>query len=409
MATDNSQDNQISGLTKQVEILKKELELVKVQAELDAAKQNQQAQLNSAVADALKNQLTAQYNLESEKAKLPLAELAGIKAALGTTQLPTGQSGTVKVAAGTAGTALLRSKGPMLMLLDSIAEELKQQLPNGAVIVNEAQLDQAYQADFTRKRVTDQTEDLKKAIEAATPPPPVARPMGIAPVVAAVYSLGFVLDTVNSFAKLFRVDRKVDVFATDTEALQMLGYMLEGKASNFVANPALIRGQALTEANNLATQLSSLHSTIYKGDDLLGQLKKIEEEEAKTKPDSSQLPAANVVTELKAQIDSARSLLDGLHPNKKPEVFWTQVKGQLISEAMKDRDRLLLEAKSQAIQITETRTWRSDRLSMCGEVQVAYRILDKDGKIKKTGVFLKASKVEGTSFNEMSEFSFPGK
>ncbi len=87
-------------------------------------------------------------------------------------------------------------------------------------------------------------------------------------------------------------------------------------------------------------------------------------------------------------------------------MFWSQVKGQLISLTLKNRDLLLVETKGQAVQITESRWWRSDRMSMSGEVQVAYRILNKNGKVKETGVILKASKVEGTSFNEMPEFSF---
>lgn len=410
MATDKRPDEQIADLKKQIEILQQQLSLVTAQLALDAAKQTQEAQLSKAVAEALKNQATAQFNLESEQAKLPLAELAGVKAALGSTQLPTGKSGSVQVAAGTTGTALLRSKEPMLRLLETVAGELKKQLPEGAVIVNEAQMDQAYQADFTLKRIIDQTQNLEKAINAARPPMPVAQPMVVLPqFAAAAYSLGFVLDTVNSLTKLFRVDRKADVFAADTEALQMLGYMLEGKDSKFVANPAMIRDEALTEAETLLTQLNKLLVAIHQGDDVLAQLKKIEEDEAKTKPPTSQLPATNVVTELKAQIEAARSLLDGLHPSKKPDMFWSQVKGQLISLTLKNRDLLLVETKGQAVQITESRWWWSDRMSMSGEVQVAYRILNKNGKVKETGVILKASKVEGTSFNEMPGFSFQAK
>ncbi len=406
MATDKSPDEQLAELKKQVEILQQQLALVNGQLALDAATRTQEAQLAKTIDTALKEQATAQFNLEAERAKLALAELAGIKAALGSAQLPTGKSGTIKIEAGTTGTLLLRSKGQMLTLLDDIAKELKTRLPDGAVIVTEAQLEQTYQADFTLKRIDDQIKNLNNAISAATPKVPKTRIMMLPEFAAAAYSLGFVLDTVNSLAKLFRVDRNVDDFAADTEALQMLGYMLEGKNSKFVANPAMLRKEAMTEAEALLKKLNVLLVAIYDGDDVLAQLKKIEENEAKNKPGTSELPPSNVVVELKAQIDAARSLLDGLHSGKKAETFWAQVKGQLISLTLRNRDRLLLEAKAQALQITESRWYTSDRISTSGEVQVAYRVLDQDGKVKDTGVILKASKSEGTSFHEMPEFSF---
>jgi|WetSurMetagenome_2_1015567.scaffolds.fasta_scaffold25959_4 hypothetical protein len=408
MAADQNPDEKIADLTKQVQILTQQLALVNAQRDLDAAKQTQETKLNQAVIDALKSQATSQFNLESEQAKLPFAELAGVKAALGGAQLPAGKQGTVMVAAGTTGAALLRSKGPMLKLLNEIAVKLKEQLPEGAVIVTEAQMDQAYQASFTETRIAAQTRHLDAAISAGTPPTQTkALTMALPAFAAAAYSLGFVLDTVNSLGKLFRVDRKADIFAADEEARQMLGYLLEGGGGKFVANPALVRAEVLVQAESLLAKLDQLLAAIHRGDDLLAQWKKIEEDEAKTKPATSQLPAANVASELKAQMESARSLLDGLHPSKKPDAFWTQVKGQSLWQALKGRDLLLLEVKGQAVQITESRWWRSDRLMLCGEIQVAYRILGKDGKLKNSGVILRASKMEKTSFKELSDYSFP--
>ena len=391
MVTNKGPDEQIADLKKQIDILQQQLALVNAQYALDSAKQTQEAQRAKAVAEALKNQVTAQFNLESEQAKLPLAELAGVKAALGGMQLPTGKSGTVQIAAGPSGTELLRSKGPMLKLLDTFAQELHQQLPNGAVIVNEAQLDQAYQADFTQSLIADQTNKLKGAIERASPIPTGAKSIGLPQFAAAAFSLGFVLDTVNSLAKLFRTDRKIDVFAADAEALQMLGYMLESKSLNFLSNPAMVRKEVLTEAKELLKSLNDLFKAIHEGNDLLAQ---------------PTLPSAEIVTELKMQIEAANSLLDGIHPGKKPDAFWAQVKGQLIRTTLKGRKRILLEAKALALQITESKWWKSDRIGISGEVQIAYRLLDEDGKIMKSEVILRASKAEATSFHEMLEFPF---
>jgi hypothetical protein len=404
MGADQNPDERVAELQKQVSILQQQLALVNAQVTLDFAKQSQEAKISKEIAEALKNQATAQFSLASEQAKLPLAELAGIKAALSGMQLPAGKTGTVQIAAGTAGTVLLRNKGPMVSLLHAIADELKDQLPDGAVIVTETQLDQAYQADFTLKRIDDQTQKLTNAINAALSRVSRVQAIALPAFAAAAYSVGFVLDTINSLAKLFRVDRKADVFAADAEVVQMLGYFLEGKNMNFVANPAMIRKEALTEAETLLNKLNGLLTTVHKGDDALAQLKKIEEEEAKTKPSSSQLPGANVITELKAQLESSKSILDGLHPAKKPDAFWTQVKGQLIWLTLKDRDRLLLEGKGQVVQINESRWYKSDCILASGEVQVAYRVLDPEGKVKKTGVILKASKAERVKLQEMPEF-----
>lgn len=406
MGADTTSNEKVEELKKQLEVLQQQLILVNTQLALQTANQTQEVQLAKAIAEALKNQAIAQFNLESEQAKLPLSELTGVKSALSGMQLPSGKSGTITTATGTTGTALLRSKSPMLKLLDAVVNELYQQLPNGAVIVTEAQLDQAYQAAFTIERINTQIKTLEIAIKAAEPKLSEAQLKFVPQFAAAAYSVGFVLDTVNSLAKLFRVDRKADIFGADAEAQQLLGYMLGAKdPKKFVANPAMIREDVLTITRELSNKLDRLLNEIHKGDDILTRLNKIKE--SKTEPKKSELPDANIVAELKSQIEAARSFLDGLHPNKRPDAFWAQVKGQLISEVLRDRDRLLLEAKGQAIQITESRWWRSDLISISGEVQVVYRVLDKNGNVTKTGVILKASKADRTGFNEMPEFSYP--
>lgn len=403
-AVDVAKQTQDAQLTQAVtEALKNQattqLNLINAQIALDTAKQTQEAQLAKAVAEALKSQATAQFNLEAEQAKGPFAELSGIKAATSGMQLPTGKSGTVQVAVGTAGTALLRSKRPMLHLLDTVADELAKQLPNGAVIVTDAQLEQAYQAEFMAQRIEKQTKNLSEADKQAKPTVPKLT-MAIAPTIAAAYSAGLILDTVNSLGKLFRVDRKADVFAADVEAGQMLGYLLEARNPKFTANPAVMRKEVLNEANSLLERLTDLLKAVQAGEATLAQLKKIEEGEAK------QLPAAEKVAELNAQLTSAKSLFDSLDPSKKTDQFWAQVKGQLLSAAIKGRDRLSIEAKGQALQITESRWYASDRMNIGGEIQIAYRILNQDGGLTKAGVILKASKAEETRFDEMPEASF---
>lgn len=408
MAADESQTDQVAELKKQVDLLQQQLAVVTAQAAINKAQQTQDAVLAKAIADALKDKAASQFAAESEQAKLPLAELSGVKAALGNMQLPTGKSGTIQLAAGTAGTALLRSKESMLSLLDSVAIEFRDLFTEGAVLVTAAQMDQANQAAFTMSRVSAQTNNLKNAIAAVAPPQPAAQRFFLPEVAAGAYALGFSLDTVNSLAKLFRTDRKLDVFSSELEPVQLLGYLLETKNAKFVADPTIVGGQIINEAESVLADLNALYLEVQHADTLVGQVKKIEEEEAKTKPASTRMPPAKAIENLTTQLGSSTTLLDGLHPNKKPDAFWAQVKGQYLSEVMKHRSLLLLEVRAQAIQITESRWYTSDKLVFSGEVQVAYRYFDKNG-LKKAGVILKATKPERTKFNELTAVLFERK
>ena len=415
MAPDKDHRDQVDELKKQVDLLQQQLAVITAQVSLDAAKQTQEAQTAKAVSETLKNQAAAQFALESERAKLPLAELAGVKEALAGAQLPTGRNGSITVAAGTAGTLLPQSKFGMLGLLGYVADEFVKIQPEGAVLVNAAQLDLAYRAKFTKDLISDRSQKLSKAIDfaplpEAKPPeaqPPVAGPMVLGEVMGGAYALGLVLDTVNSFGKLLRVDRKIDIFAADEEAQQLLGYLLQSKNEKFVADPAMLSDAVHTEAQTLLNALNGLLGIVHSAEDRLARLKKIEETEAAEKTSPSRLPPSHLITDLKAQTEAARTVIDGLHPVNKPDVFWAQVKGQLIRQALAGRHRLILETKAQALQITENFWWRSDRIRFSGAVQIAYRILDPTGAVKKTGVILKSSSLGDVNFRKEQSLSFP--
>lgn len=410
---------EINELKRQVGTLQQQLEqqsnLIAAQIALNSAKQIQQAQLTKAVADELKNQATAQFNLQSEQAKAPFAELSGIKAAIGGWQLPAGQSGTVQIMAGPAGTALLRSKDAMLKILDDAACKLADQLTDCAVLVTDSQLEQADHADFIVERIGKQTSDIENATARAAPAPvPASAHPAVAPTsvlsgtMASAYSAGLVLDTINSLGKLFRVDRKVDVFLEEAESGQLLGYLMEAKKDNFTANPTAAMGSPVSrEANSLLDKLNTLFMAAQNGNARLEELKKIEAEETASKPNPSRLPSSDKITELNAQLTSSKSLLESLDPSQKLDAFWAQVKGQLIRAAIKDCDRLLIEVRSQTLQVTETRWWRSNRLTTSSAIQIAYRIFDKDGNRRKSGVILQASEAKTIKFDEQYTVSFP--
>jgi hypothetical protein len=351
--------------------------------------------------------------LGSAQAQRPFAELQGIKAGISGLTLPTGKEGTVKVSAGTAGTALLRSQRPMLELLDSIANALVEVCPTGAVILTEAQLGQASSAIYTLKRIGEERSVLGKAANQANPTdnrPPTA---AFLPAFAAgAYSLGFALDTINSLAKLLRTNRQLDVFGADTEAAQMIGYLLESKGKNFVANPGLPSEKATSdEADKLISELRALAVMLQTATGTMEKIKKYSEEIAKAPandPIKTQImmPTDADIGALKSEIDSATSLLDGFHPSKKPDAFWAQVNGQVIATNIQGKMRLFLEVKGQTVQVTESRWYRSDRILATGEVLLAYRLIKADGSLATSGVILKASKAEDARIDQLDDLTW---
>jgi hypothetical protein len=427
LTTEANPADQIALLKQQVDALAQQLALANAQLALNTAKQVGDEQLVTAVTEALKKQTAASSDLEAEQAKAAFASLSGIKAGISGMQLPTGKSGTVQVAAGTAGTALLRSKGPMLNLLVMVATELARQLPDGAVIVTDSQVEQAFQARFTMERLRDQTERLNMATIRATPKEawtPPALPKAIpsfqepeagavqtkgiaAPAVATAYTAGLVLDTINNLGKLFRTDRKVDIFSADDEAAQLLGYLLEAENANFLTVPTLLNSEVSEVAKSLLTQLTNLLRSIQAATDRLKQIQKIEDEEGKDAPSRVQLPEPQLITELKGELSAASALFDSLDPSKNLDTFWAKSKGQLLSKVLRDRNRLIVEAKGQAIQITKSRWYWSDLLMTSGAVQVAYRVYKSDGSLQRAGVILKASTSEVTSLDKIADVSFP--
>jgi len=412
--------------------LKKELDELKAQAAVDSARQTRDAAAMKAMADALKDQTTSQVALGSAQAQLPFSELHGIKAGISGLTLPAGKEGTVKVSAGAAGTALLRSKRPMLRLLDKVATELIKLCSGGAALLTDERLAQANTAQFTLRRISDQATrlaqgimfvqaDLQKMSEdkAAEPvrtrgletPPDRALAPGLPAAIAGTYTLGFTLDTINSLAKLMRTNRQLDVFGTDPEASQLLGYLLESKSKTFNANPAIFDDNAMAIADSLMEKLGELGEAIIRGSALLNRIKTLSDAITRDHPNdpawTARMPAEVNLGLLKAGIDSATALLDGLHPTKKPDAFWAQVSGQQIAENIQDKLRLFLDVKAQTVQVTESRWYASDRILATGEVQVAYRLLKPDGSHEHSGVILKVSGTDDSQIDRLRPFEWP--
>lgn len=409
MAREMTTEEQIAQVKKDIDLLTQQLALLKAQTALDPAKQTQDALSAKALLDALKDQTVSQSALDLAKAQLPFADLQGIKAGLSGLTLPTGKEGTVKVAVGPAGTALLRSKGPMLELLAKIADKLAEICPQGAALVTEAQLAQVATAAFTLKRIEDQTKTLAAATKQATPKGDGIEAAFLPALGVAAYGLGFTLDTINSLIKLLRTNRQFDIFDVDTEAIQMLGYLLEAKNKGIIAKPAIV-GNTLETADSLLEILRDLGKQLQIANDIQAKIQKYSDHISQASADDLikkvVMPTEAIISLLKAEIGEATLLLDSLHPSKKPDAFWTQVGGQVLAKNIKDKQRLLIEAKAQVVQVTESRWYTSDRILATGEVQVAYRVLKPDGSLAASGVVLYASNTANSRIDRLTELKW---
>lgn len=360
-----------------------------------SATEAQVAQSKKEEEDAARK-LASQSARKAAQAQLAFAELQGIKAGINSLTLPAGKEGTVSLSVGKVGTALLRSRKPMLDVLDKAADELKNICSNyqNTVLVTEAELSQAITAQVTLRRIDHQRDRLTETVAAvagAEPKAFEAKPKGLAPlpvVTAAAYGLGFAAETINSFTKLLRTNRQLDVFNADAEATQLLGYLLESKGC--IGSPAISANKEIEEADSLLAKLSELANALEVANDQVRNMP----------------PTNPAITALKGEIDGGALLLDSLHPSRKPEGFSAQVKGQVLATAIEGKDLLLLDVKAQAVQITESRWLRRDRILATGEVQVAYRIFDKNGRRHKSGVMLKASKPDAAPIDKLLDLTF---
>ena len=400
MAGEPTLEEQTAELKKQTDSLTQELAKLKDQITRDQAKQDAEAIKAKAYLDSLKDQITSQYNLGVAQAQLPFAELQGINAGVSGIDLPSGKEGTVKISAGTAGTALIRSKKPMIELLDTVANEFVNLCKTKTILVTNDQLMQAYAADFTNKRIKGEIEELKTAVaqaeKCATGTSSFRATTVLPELIAGAYSVGFAVDTINSLIKLLRTNRQLDVFGADEEAFQMLGYLLDSKPNMSVAHPVISGDKVISEADALMKELKSLGVELQKADDVLARMKK-KSENAPLPPEQNQ-----AVSLLKNEMDIAKSLFDSIHPNKKPDSFWTQVNGQLLSQDIKDKQRLIVEMKAQSIQVTESRWYTSERILATGEVQVAYRLIKSDGSLQ-SGIILKGSGTDKNRIDKLEE------
>ena len=395
---DTTTDQRLKDLQTQVSILQKQIEL-------SALKQAEQTKLAQGLAEALKAQVTAESELAKAQAQGEFAKLAGIKAGLDSVGVPPGKEGKLTVTTGTAGALLLKLKGPMLTGLNQTAEEVAKKVSekkssttgSAVVVASEADIQAALQASVT-------TEAIKQAVIAlgqstADAPMPGVSVAFFTEAAAA----GLFLKTATDFAKFFRVDQALALFDAGEEANQAFRLLLERQlldAKLDVVNLSEISpGVVIEKAKNLQGSLNLL-SRLY--DQAERQLTAIDKLPAE---DPGRPPTAKI-ERLRFDAMSAKELLDGFHPARKPEAFWTYVVGEYklgrISENGNFLDRLTSNAKAQTVQVIESRAYRSDKIYGTADVQVEYRLVDGNGKLLAAELMLQTFDSEGNATSKLT-------
>lgn len=352
----------------QFEQLNKEIELLKIKTEL----------------------LTEQKKLRDAKTEMDSAELQDIKNALSGLNLPEGKKGEITVTEGSEKTALLRSKRPMLELLNEVADTLVKECPEGAVLMTEEQLKKAYASKYTSRLIDEEIgalAEFNEKIKQAQAEPTKMLPPG-----AFISLIAEVPGIIESVSKLLRVDRELAVFNKEGEAEKIVKHLLGSKEENkIVPYPEGLGSKAEKEAEALWEKRTKLRQEL---------------ETAKTNLESyknSEDANATAVTLLEANIKQVSSLLETLD---KSEDFWEQVEGLVIASVIEGKDLLFLDIRAQTVQVKESRWYASDRILAIGEVQVLYRLLDANGSVKKSVVILKSSEADNMRLNKLEPINW---
>jgi hypothetical protein len=376
-------DDQIKDLQAQILLLQQQMQLATLQ-------QTQQAVNEQAVLTALKNQVNAQNDLDKATAQGAFAKWAGTKAGLDSVGAPPGKEGKLTITTGTAGTLLLKLKGPMLSSLYNASTEiaviiknLAPKISGGVVIATDAELQAALQSNVSKASIKGAADALSTTVTAVQ-----GTGVSVAFFVEAA-AAGLFLRTLTDFAKFFRVDRTDTVFDSGEEANQVLHFFVENRLSAknvpFISLSDVLPDLVVETATDALNELNSLRSIHDKAAALLASIDK-------TPLVDPNRPAADLVDRLRSQAAIAKEMLDTLHPASKPESFWAYVKGlyndNRMSNAGKYLARIAMNAKAQTIQVTESRTWLSDKIYGSANVQVDYRIVDGEGALLVSEIML---------------------
>ena len=363
-----STEQQLKALQEQVNLLKEKTALISAQAELDSA-----------------------------RAQGQFARLAGIKAGLDSVGPPPGKEGKLTITAGTAGALLLKLKTPMFNGLDEAAANIaqtivaqKERLGGAVVIAADADIQVALQAAATQRSLEQAATALADSMDAI-------RQSGIntAAVLPAIAGAGLLLNTLNDFSKLFRTDRSMEVFSADEEALQILQLLIENRLAGekgLLVRLGDVHPQfVLDTADETQKQLFALNGLHSEAANMLAAVEKLPEQE---KPDAASVEA------LRGLAAHAKELIDALHPSHKPDAFWKYVDGRHKDKRLKNAQgkylgRIVLNAKAQTVQVIESRTFRSDTIYGTADVQVDYRIVDGNGALLKSELWLLTLDAQG--------------
>ena len=375
----------------QIKDLQAQILLLQQQMQLSVLQQTQQLSNEQAVLTALKSQVTAQSDLDKAQAQGAFAKLAGMKAGLDSVGPPPAKEGKINITTGTSGALMLKLKGPMLNgLYDSsiqIAKAVKAQtskLNGGIVVATDVEIQAALQSKVTRTSINEVAQALDASVTA------VQGANVSAAVFAEAAAAGLFLRTVMDFSKFFRVDRTDTLFDAGEEANQVLRFLVENRlvaeGISLVNLSDVLPDEVEQAATDAQKTLNSL-STVY--DNAAALLTNID----KMLLTDPKRPATVMVDRLRADAAGAKEILDALHPARKPEGFWAYVKGCCNNKRMSNATgeylaRIALNVKAQTIQVTESRTWRSDKIYGSADVQIDYRIVNGKGFLLVSEILL---------------------
>lgn len=331
-----------------------------------------------------------QLALKEAENKNLLSDLTQLKKSMSSLKLPEGKKGEITITTKEDNTALLRSKRPLLEILDAIAHELTQKIcPKGTVLVTENQLKNVAASKLKSNLIDGYIHYLITTLDAIqNKKMATERVMSTTGIAMGAELVGASLDVVKQISELFRVDREIEVFENNNESIKLLQYLFESQNNDksIVTNLEENGNKTVEEADKFwkkLTQLTHLLDTLKNSFDQNNNVSHVDKDTVDTR-----------ITEIE-------SLLEELDPVKHSDAFWKQVKGEMISSAIFEKPQLLMEVETQILQVNESRWFSGKRIFAIAEVQVLYRLLNKDGTLNTSGVILKASKPENMYLDKL--------
>jgi len=291
-----------------------------------------------------------------------------------------GKQGSVAFTKGDIGLLPLHFRSKALEALDRAAQTVVEQCSPGEryVLATRADVDAALHASVLMHRLQQHRHRLATTLATARHQASAAPPMLLPAVLAAAQVVPSALSALSNAMKFFRVDRTTGVFDLGDEATHLLHLLIEARAPDQVE----FIDDGIEEGSQAA------HHLLHEIDDLGLLCTQAREQMDRWTGGAEIPPPPEALASLTDALEGSRALVDAVHPDKAPDVYWQQVAALWRHQRLAGRGIVEAGALAQTLETQEKRAFLSDRMMLSGAVQLTYRITGAKGRREGSGVVM---------------------